>query len=546
MVAEHWSARPTIPGLLLIAMANLWMLATCNISFWGRAYQIFGAKPVVLALFGVGIWAYAMIYLLIFANRWLLKPFLVANMLIAAAASYYHESMGIIIDREMIQNILSTTSNESRSLLTGAFIQHIVMFGILPSLAVMSLRVSHPSFLRSARNHLTVLTTCIVIFSGAVFSKYQSFSFGVRQSPGMRQSLQPVSTIQSLGQYAQMLSRAHSREFEKTAPDAHKGAIARIAQRPTLTVLVIGETLRDRNWGLSGYERNTAPELERHDILAFSGVESCGTSTSVSLPCMFSKLTRQDFSYDKAVTQENLLDVLARVGYDVEWWDANTGDMGVAERVAYQNFNKAEDAEFCSNGECNDGILFKQLQERAGRITKDTVIVLHQIGNHGPAYYERYPETFARFLPDCRDADLTNCAPQHIINAYDNAVTYTDHVLSQTIDFLSGLPDVSASLIYVSDHGESLGEKGLYLHAAPYWISPEEQRRVPMVIWMSDRFKEDMKLNYACVAAPETAGLSHDNFFHSVLGMLDVATAEKRRDLDLFASCRSTPDKSGL
>ncbi|WP_281969042.1 phosphoethanolamine transferase [Roseovarius nanhaiticus] len=540
--ARLWSGRPVISGLAVVLIATLWMLAAYNADFWRRALDIFGAEPHLLILFAVGIWAFMMVYVLLFANRWLLKPFLIANILIAAGASYYHEAMGIIIDREMIGNIIGTTANESWGLFTAAYLRHMLLLGVLPSAAILMVRVTHPAFARSALQHLGLLALCAVVFLGAAFSNYQAFSFGVKASPGMRQILHPASTIQSAVQYAQMMWRAGSAEFTPIALDAAMGPVARAAPRPTLTILVIGETLRDQNWGLSGYARDTTPELAKRDILAFGRVETCGTSTNVSLPCMFSALGRADFSYEAASSQDNLLDILKRAGYDVEWWDANTGDMGVAARVPYANYNRAEDPEFCASGECNDGILLMKLQERAGTITRDTVIVMHQIGNHGPAYSERYPEDFARFLPDCRNTDLAKCPPAEIVNAYDNAVAYTDHLLSSTIDFLDELPELNTSLIYISDHGESLGEGGLYLHAAPYWIAPETQKRVPMVVWMSEQFQLDMQVNYNCVKAPGAVPLSQDNFIHSVLGMLDVSTAVRKPDLDIFDACR-TPNE---
>jgi len=536
---QLWLARPAIPGLLLVIITNIWLLAAYSHSFWQRAYDLFGAQSGLLIIFGLGIWAFTMVYVLIFTNRWFLKPFLIANILIAAGASYYHETMGIIIDREMIQNILGTTANESKNLFTPAYLKYMFLFAFVPSLVILMVRVLHPPLWKSAPRHIALLLLCGLIFTGAAYSNYQVFSFGIKQSPGMRQILHPESTVQSIVKYAEMTWRAQSLEFQKIALDAHKGAVAQGAAHPILTILVVGETLRDQNWGLSGYHRDTSPELAKRDILPIGGVQSCGTSTNVSIPCMFSKLGRQDFTYEKAVAQENLLDVLVRAGYDVEWWDANTGDMGVAERVTYANFNRADDPEFCNEGECNDGILLKQLTKRAGAITKDTVIVMHQIGNHGPAYFERYPEEFAKFLPDCRDADLAQCAPEEVVNAYDNAVAYTDLQLAKTIDFLNTVPDLSTSLVYISDHGESLGEKGLYLHAAPYWIAPEEQKRVPMVVWMSDKFRQDLKLDYDCVRASDDAPLTQDNFFHSILGMLNIETRERNQDLDIFAPCRT-------
>lgn len=537
-----WAMRPAISGLLLTSVTAFWLFAAYNTDFWGRAWDIFGADPLLFALFGLGIWALLMVYLLLFANRWLLKPFLIANILIAAGASYYHETMGIIIDREMIGNILGTTATESVGLFTAAYIWHMLLLGGLPSLAIIAVRVEHPPFVHAVLRHLGVLLLCAALFAGVTASNYQAFSFGVKSSPGMRQILHPASTIQSAVQYAQMIWRAHTAEFTAIALDAHKGPVARNAERPSLTVLVIGETLRDQNWGLSGYARNTSPELAQRNVLAYSGVETCGTSTNVSIPCMFSALGRSEFTYEAASAQENLLDILRRAGYDVEWWDANTGDMGVAARIPYTNFNKADDPGFCTHGECNDGILLKQLQTKAASIKRDTVIVMHQIGNHGPAYFARYPESFAKFLPDCRDADLAKCPASEIVNAYDNAAAYTDHVLAETIDFLEGLSRFDTALVYISDHGESLGEAGLYLHAAPYWIAPKTQKRVPMVVWISDRFRAARQTDYFCAAAPSAAALSQDNFFHSVLGLLDVTTKVRDSALDIFNGCDATQE----
>ena len=210
---DMWSARPSISGLLLVIITNIWLLAAFSTSFWQRAYDLFGAQPRLLILFGIGIWAFTMIYVLAFTNRWILKPFLIANILIAAGAAYYHETMGIIIDREMIQNILGTTTNESKNLLTAGYVKYMSVFALLPSIIILSVRVSHPPFLKSAGRHIALLVLCIFIFAGAALSNYQVFSFRIKQSPGMREILHPESTVQSILKYAEMTWRAHSLEF---------------------------------------------------------------------------------------------------------------------------------------------------------------------------------------------------------------------------------------------------------------------------------------------------------------------------------------------
>ncbi|MET4102048.1 lipid A ethanolaminephosphotransferase [Roseovarius sp. MBR-78] len=486
--------RPRMSGIGLALLTSIWLLAAFNISFWTRCYDLMQANPAFFALFVIAIWALTVFYLLILGNRWLIKPFLIANIFIAAAASYFHETLGIIVDREMIQNTLNTTANEAGALVTPEFLGYMAALAVLPSLLILAVRVTHRPLLRSCLWHVGALIVTGGLFLAIAFSNYQYYSFALKQSRGVRGILHPIGPVRSVGKYVEMIRATRAMEFQPVALNAHNGPVKTRSGKPTLMVLVVGETLRNANWGLSGYARDTTPELRKRDVVNLAGVRACGTSTSVSIPCMFSNLTREEFSYAAARSRENLLDVLARAGYDIEWWDANTGDMGVAERVPYTNYNHATDPEYCVNGECNDGILTRHLSEILPEIHHDTVIVMHQIGNHGPAYFERYPPDFARFLPECRDPMVANCSRESVINAYDNAVAYTDRQLSRIIDLLDARPDLDTSLVYVSDHGESLGESGLYLHAAPYWIAPSEQTTVPMVLWMSAAFRKDMRV----------------------------------------------------
>ncbi|MGB8814768.1 MAG: sulfatase-like hydrolase/transferase, partial [Paracoccaceae bacterium] len=195
--------------------------------------------------------------------------------------------------------------------------------------------------------------------------------------------------------------------------------------------------------------------------------------------------------------------------------------------------------DFCANGECDDGIFLGFLQETAAKMTEDTVIVLHQIGSHGPAYHVRYPDTYDVFQPSCQTGEFKDCSTEEITNAYDNTIAYTDHILAQTIDFLDSQDRVLPSLIYASDHGESLGENGLFLHGAPYFMAPEFQTKVPMLIWMSDEYQSAFGIDDACLKAKVDLPISHDNWFHSILGMMDIQTEVRQDALDLFAGCRT-------
>jgi lipid A ethanolaminephosphotransferase len=102
---------------------------------------------------------------------------------------------------------------------------------------------------------------------------------------------------------------------------------------------------------------------------------------------------------------------------------------------------------------------------------------------------------------------------------------------------IAAAQDADTAMLYFSDHGESLGENNVYLHGAPYMFAPREQTEVPMMLWMSDSFSERFRIDRRCLAARRNEPLSHDNVFHSVLGMLDVNTAVLNPRLDLFHAC---------
>jgi lipid A ethanolaminephosphotransferase len=193
----------------------------------------------------------------------------------------------------------------------------------------------------------------------------------------------------------------------------------------------------------------------------------------------------------------------------------------------------------CRGDECYDEILLHGLQDYLDRQHRDTVIVLHMKGSHGPAYFKRYPSAFEFFTPACASIQLDRCSRQEIVNAYDNTLRYTDHVLSQTIDLLrANAQRFDTAMLYVSDHGESLGENGLYLHGLPYAFAPQEQTHVPMLLWFSDGLRQRLGIDAACLSAHQHTPLSHHFIFHSILGLSNVQTAIYRPELDLFASCR--------
>lgn len=277
-------------------------------------------------------------------------------------------------------------------------------------------------------------------------------------------------------------------------------------------------------------------------LLAFEGI-AAGTENSnffVSLErgeyvlTLVERGPRDDLGFFVA-----LLDVLQRAGVAVLWRDNNSGCKGACDRVPNEDLAHLKLPEVCRSDECYDEVLLSGLQDYLAKLDRDAVVVLHMKGSHGPAYYKRYPEAFGKFAPVCSDNQLDRCAPETIVNAYDNTLLYTDHVLSQAIELLKHNAErVDGALLYMSDHGESLGENGIYLHGLPYGMAPSEQTHIPMVLWLSQGLQQREQMPQGCLEQQRDAALSHDNLFHSVLGLMDVRTSVYRPELDLFRQCR--------
>jgi len=413
----------------------------------------------------------------------------------------------------------------------------MLVYGVLPSALLLWVRIRHQTFFWKLRANLAVIVPALVIALVAGLSHGRAYAAAVRSHHDWFETLNPFVPLVTAVQFAAGQSVDSNIVAAPLGTDARVSDVAIGERKPRLTIVVAGETARAANFSLGGYSRDTNPELAKKDIRYFNDTTSCGTATAVSLPCMFSVYTRAGYSHRKGLETENLLDVLTHAGVDTEWWDNNTGSKKIAARVKERSLIDGGNPRDCSGGECQDQVLLDNLDAWIGSVKKDTVLVLHQIGSHGPAYFERYPDEFRRFKPDCRSVEFSDCTRDEIVNAYDNTIAYTDHILAGVIDRLEkeqGRLDVS--MLYMSDHGESLGEFGLYLHGAPYMIAPGEQTHVPFVLWLG----KDAKAAYssACLDAEKTKPQSHDNLFHTVLGLMRVETTVRDPALDIVSRCR--------
>jgi len=538
--ASPLAHRPELSPFVLNALVATYLLAICNSTFWGHLFRIFEGRSVTALVFAGAVWALMLLVVSVLALRRAQKPVLVALLITAGVTSYYVDVLGVVVDREMIQNAVTTTFAESKHLITLQFLGHVFLYGVVPSALVLWVRIRRAPVLRGLAGVGLVTVLSVALLVGLLFTNMKAYSTVLRGNKELMGSVQPLAPMGAALRYAKMMFKSTQIVVQPTGVDAKPGPLLAQAKKPILMVIVAGETGRAQNWSLGGYARETNAELKTRDIVYYPNATSCGTATATSLPCMFSPLTMDAYSYEGGLSNENLLDVLMHAGFDVECWDNNTGDKDVADRLPVRphTMNAEDGAEFCFP-ECIDGVFLKNLQNKADTITKNTVIVLHQIGSHGPSYWLRYPPEREFFKPACHTPELTNCSTEEIVNAYDNTIAYTDWFLAQVIDQLDASDRVIPAVYYVSDHGESLGEGGLYLHGTPYFMAPEYQTRVPMVIWMSQRFRDSLALDHGCLVKAATDPVSHDNMFSTVLGMLDVTTTVRDTTLDLAARCRA-------
>jgi len=525
----------------LILISSLFFLIFHNVSFFENVTETYKiSSNTILPLISIPLFLFAafVIFYTLLSSKYTTKPILIFTILTASFASYFMNVYHVVIDDEMIRNTLQTDMRESADLFSLRMILYVFFLGILPAIFVYKVEIEYyplkKEIWRKVRNiGVSLLVILAITFS---FSKFYASFF--REHKSLRYYVNPVFWMYNTGNYFVKLGAHESTEITKIGEDAKIVETGK-THKPELIILVVGEAARADRFSLNGYERETNPELKKQkDIVNFSKMYSCGTSTAVSVPCMFSMFGKAHYSYKKGRSTENVLDVLSRTQkVAVLWRDNNSDSKGVALRVPFQDYKTATNNTMCDDVECRDeGMLVgldKFIKDNEG---KNILIVLHQMGNHGPAYYKRYPKSFEKFTPVCQTNQLENCSAQQIGNAYDNAILYTDYFLSKTIDFLK---PYSAShetmMFYLSDHGESLGENGVYLHGMPYFMAPESQKHVGSLMWLGSIQDE---IDIKKLSSDKDKEFSQDNLFHTLLGLFGVDSKVYNKDQDMLRDAR--------
>jgi lipid A ethanolaminephosphotransferase len=555
---DAWLAQPRSARSVVLWL-SLYLALAANWPLWAELARIGGAPSIYLpqiALMALlTVCGTVALLALVAWSRWM-KPLWFAVVIVAAVAQHFMLSYHAVMDPSMLANAMQTDVHEARDLMGWRLLSHVLLVSALPAWALWRVRVAPMGLLSQAWRNVLLLVAAVALAAGGGLAMNRQLAPLMRNNVHLRYMMNPPASLYSAGAVALKPLFRHSRKLIPVSGGTALGASYAAQARPPLFVLVVGETARADHFGLNGYARNTTPELAARKVLSWRDVHSCGTNTLASVPCMFSPLGKTAFEARKD-DYENLMDVLHAAGLAVFWLDNQPGGCkGVCDRIphafAFDQLAPEVKSALCDGDECLDDAMLRGLDERlaalpAERRAKGVVLVMHQMGSHGPAYYKRSSPDAKRFVPECKTNALAECSHAELVNGFDNSIAYTDRFLAKTIDWLqaqSGRYD--PALLYLSDHGESLGEYGLFLHGVPYSFAPDVQKHIPMVMWFGPRTRERDGLSQACMEAGLDAPLTHDNLYHTVLGVMDVRTASYKAGLDALASCRSPAPSASL
>ncbi len=516
----------------LIVLTSIFLVAFANQAFFSNVMEVYlvDLKNIAfLSSLALVLGAATTLLLSLFCYKKTIKPVLIIILFISAFASYFMDTYNVVIDNTMIQNLVNTDTAESMNLMSWKLTVYVTLLAVLPSIWIYKVKIAYTGVKSEfvSRIKLCSLALSLVLVIGLIFGGYYA-SF-LREHKILRYYANPTASIYATVKY---IDQSIKREGLPLLPIGLDAKTPSMDNHRELIIFVVGETARADRFSLNGYERETNPRLKKENVISFSNVWACGTSTALSVPCMFSIYKQSDYSDTKAQTTENVLDILKHAGVNVLWLDNNSDSKGVALRVQFEDYKNAQKNPICDL-ECRDEGMLSNLQSYIDDHPEgDIFIVLHQMGNHGPAYYKRYPAAFEQFRPACQTNQLEDCSKTELDNAYDNAILYTDYFLSKVIQVLKNNNDhFESALFYMSDHGESLGEHGLYLHGMPRFIAPDVQLHVPAIMWFGSNFDE---IDAKSLSDKRDKKYSHDNVFHTILGFMEIETSIYDKEMDVI------------
>lgn len=523
----------SIPATHLVFAIATMLTVFYNLSLWLKLIHRFDTMNLenigFIVTFAALLFAFNVLLTSLLVWPRVAKPML--TLLLAACGTISHfNNMGVAIDAQMISSISQTDAHEAAELLSVGFFWHFLIFVVMPVIVLHKITIRYQSI--SKEIFFRCLGFCIILLM-AIALFYGNFRFSTyfgRENRDLRVYVNPAFPLLSV---RKAIAEEAPHTFQIIGDDAVQ---VKPSARRTVGIMIVGETARADHFSLNGYPRSTNPLLAKRDLINFSTATACGTSTAYSVPCMFSFMNAQNYQVDLAPYQSNVLDVLQGAGVRTFWRDNNSTCKGVCVRSENENLRIAPNPQspYFNDGEYFDEALLDGLQDHITSDSKDLLIVLHQLGSHGPAYHKRYPKAFEHFTPVCKEQNPADCSANEINNSYDNTILYTDFVINKAVELLEQITDADTFVMYASDHGESLGENGVYLHGLPRSIAPPEQLHVPFLLWLSEGLRKEYSLDSKSESRCATRPVSHDNIVHTLLRLFHIDTSAFNSDLDIL------------
>ena len=539
-----------IPTRLHLSLFNAVLLfsiifvLTQNIAFWvefGRLMTFDSARSYLFTA-SVSLVLCSGLVIILSLLLWsrLTYPMLAVLLVLSTLFNYYSYHYQIYMDRDMLTNVIETNTLEVYDLISFKMLSWLIIGAVIPFLMLTRIKIKPAKWWQNGLQRLGLIMGAIIVVGGIALVFYKDYASFFRNHRQIVKLIMPSSYITSYVSYARK-NYAQNMPYTTIGDDAFLDA--KKNQKKTLFIMVVGETARKNNFSLNGYEKNTNSLLsQQENLVSFQNVVSCGTATAISVPCMFSQLTRDDFDKITAEHQDNALDIAQKAGYKILWRENDHGCKGVCIRLPTEDVADYAVKTGDSGSFYYDESLLENLDQyidQQKNSDDNLMVVLHMNGSHGPTYYQRYPKQHKKFSPSCETSKIETCDGDTLANTYDNTIAYTDYVLNETIELLKQYSgDYDVAMLYVSDHGESLGESGFYLHGAPYAIAPKEQIEIPLIFWSNSEFMAQRNINLSCLNdRANNSQYSHDNIFHTLLGLLQVKTNVYQKDLNIFKEC---------
>ncbi|ATA90605.1 phosphoethanolamine--lipid A transferase EptA [Capnocytophaga stomatis] len=493
---------------LLMSLLNflLFHYPFFNFVFENIDYKGFSGVVTIISLVILMLVAnFFTFYLIFFLSRKVGKFLLVVFFILNAIAVYFINTYSIIVDESMIGNVINTNYEESSSFFSFKMILYVILLGIVPSIYIIKAKIIKPT----VKKFFTTLSLTLVFMIALAFANGNSWLWIDKNSKQLGGLAMPWS-------YAVNTSLFYIHKYQENRKEILLPDATIKDNEKSVVVLVIGESARSQNFSLYGYSKNTNPLLSKTKNVFHFEATSCATYTTAGVKCILEHQNTGDL-------YEILPNYLYRNNVEVVWRTTNSGEPPIhIEKYQTGSFLR----ENCEGEGCNyDEVLINGLKEQIASSTKDKIlIILHTSTSHGPTYNKKYPPQFEIFKPVCNSVELANCTQEELLNAYDNTIVYTDYILHKIIENLKELKEYKSTMLYVSDHGESLGEKNLYMHGLPMSIAPKEQYEIPFIVWVSEGSKKLKSLE----------NLSQNHVFHSILNFLGIDSPVYNEEMNIF------------